>query len=172
MQDIGHLILPALRGIQALFSLVTLALSATIIHWYDTHITPDNTPKSFLFLVFSGVFTILFVVPYVVFAPKHFPELVNAYASLVLEAITLIFWFAGFVAGSVYLGQIDRCRGAICTNAKASVVFAALLWYYSSDHSSLSTNHWAGSFSASPSISQSSTASSTPHLTRAPVRHD
>lgn len=129
MQDIGHFILPALRAVQGLFSLVTLALGATIIHWYDTHITLDNTPKSFLFLVFSGVFTVLLVVPYLVFAPKHFPELVNAYASLALEAITLIFWFAGFVSGAVYFNNIDRCRGTICTNAKAGVVFAALIWY-------------------------------------------
>lgn len=40
----------------------------------------------------------------------------------------MIFWFAGFIALAVFLG--DRlCYGDVCSAAKAADVFAAFEWY-------------------------------------------
>lgn len=50
------------------------------------------------------------------------------YAILAVDAVTMIFWFAGFIALAVFLG--DRvCYGNVCNCAKTAAVFAAFEWY-------------------------------------------
>jgi len=44
-----------------------------------------------------------------------------------VETLTMLFWFAGFVALAVFLG--DRvCFGHVCSAAKAAAVFGAFEW--------------------------------------------
>jgi hypothetical protein len=45
---------------------------------------------------------------------------------LALEIIVTIFYFAGFVALSVFLSKLLFCRGSVCAAARAAAVFAAL----------------------------------------------
>ena len=52
----------------------------------------------------------------------------HKFAILGVEASTMIFWFAGFIALAVFLS--DRvCFGHVCSAAKAAAVFAAFEWY-------------------------------------------
>lgn len=117
-----------LRITQALLSLLSLALNASVIHFFNTHKFIGSAPGYLPFLTFTGVWTLLISIPYTTFAPPYFPAYINRYASLAFELVTTIFWFAGFIAGAVWLGTIDVCAGLICNNARAGVVFAALVW--------------------------------------------
>lgn len=48
---------------------------------------------------------------------------------LVVEALTTIFWFAGFIAVAVYIGRGDCGRGfGPCKAEKAAVVLGAIEW--------------------------------------------
>jgi hypothetical protein len=50
---------------------------------------------------------------------------------LVIESLTTIFWFAGFIALAVFLGDGRSCDGSWgpCRAAEAGDVFAAFEWY-------------------------------------------
>jgi hypothetical protein len=40
----------------------------------------------------------------------------------------MLFYFAGFIALSVFLGKLVYCRGSVCAAARADAVFAAFSW--------------------------------------------
>lgn len=89
-------------------------------HWYDW------SPSQVNFLVFTSVWTLL-ALAYLVIAPWKFPTAAHKYAVLAVEALTMLFWFAGFIALAVFL--TDRpCYGTVCNDAKALTVFAAFEW--------------------------------------------
>lgn len=49
----------------------------------------------------------------------------------------MLFYFAGFVAVSVFLGKLLFCRGSVCGAARADAVFAAFNWLLWSGSSAL-----------------------------------
>ena len=55
-------------------------------------------------------------------------KLAHTYAMLGVEALTMLFWFAGFIAMAVYVGRITICIGNVCRALRAVVVFAAFEW--------------------------------------------
>lgn len=56
-----------------------------------------------------------------------FAAAAHKFGILAAEALTMLFWFAGFIAMAVWL--TDRlCYGSICNAAKAATVFAAFTW--------------------------------------------
>ncbi|KAK5087928.1 hypothetical protein LTR05_002144 [Lithohypha guttulata] len=114
--------------LQTVLALIALGLNASVIHYFNTHEGLGSPPGYLVFLVFTSTFTILISIPYTTFAPTYFPAYINRYTSLVIELISTIFWFSGFVAGAVWLGKLDLCAGLICHNARAGVVFAALMF--------------------------------------------
>ena len=87
-----------------------------------------DSPSQFNFLIFCGVWTALLAVPYLTLAPRLYAPSAHKLAILAVEAITMIFWFAGFIAGAVYLDDLVFCDGSFCSSAKAGVVFAAFEW--------------------------------------------
>ncbi|KAK5072548.1 hypothetical protein LTR64_004978 [Lithohypha guttulata] len=114
--------------LQTVLALIALGLNASVIHYFNTHEGLGGPPGYLVFLVFTSTFTILISIPYTTFAPTYFPAYINRYTSLVVELISTIFWFSGFVAGAVWLGKLDVCAGLICHNARAGVVFAAMMF--------------------------------------------
>jgi hypothetical protein len=52
----------------------------------------------------------------------------HPYAHLGLELLNVLFYFAGFIALSVFLGKLLFCRGSVCAAARADAVFAAFNW--------------------------------------------
>ena len=87
------------------------------------------SPAEINFLLFSAVWTLLALI-YVVgttVQTLRINRFANRYAVLALDALTMTFWFGGFVALAVFLGA-RVCFGNVCNVAKAGVAFAALEW--------------------------------------------
>lgn len=87
------------------------------------------SPSQANFLLFCSIWTIL-ALAYLVLAPTRFPATAHKFGILAAEAITMLFWFAGFIALAVLLTDIG-CGDSwgVCRAAEAAVVFAAFEWY-------------------------------------------
>ncbi|KAF2866382.1 membrane-associating domain-containing protein [Massariosphaeria phaeospora] len=111
-----------LRAVQALFSIIVLGLTAYLVDasWW--------TPDSVNFMLFTSVWTLL-AVAYLVLAPSRFPAAAHKYAIAGVEALTMIFWFAAWVAVASLWGDFS-CTGhsAWCSSGTAAIVFAAFTW--------------------------------------------
>jgi len=80
------------------------------------------------FLLFCSVWTLL-AVAYLVLAPSRFPAAAHKYAILGVEAVTMIFWFAGWVAVAALWGDVQcGSQGGICGAGTAAIVFGAFVW--------------------------------------------
>lgn len=66
---------------------------------------------------------------YLAVAQLKFPHLAPAIAVLALDALTMLFWFAGFIALAVYHSNLGECRGRVCDDLVAAIVFGAFNWY-------------------------------------------
>ncbi|MCJ1307255.1 hypothetical protein MMC25_000901 [Agyrium rufum] len=117
-----------LRAAQALFAIIVLGLSASVANYYPTRSFGATTsPSQINFLIFNAVWTLLFLV-YSSIVPVYLPRLANKFAILALETLTMLFWFAGFVALAVFVSSLSICSGNVCRSAQAAIVFAAFEW--------------------------------------------
>jgi len=119
------LLLP-LRIVQAVFAVVVLGLSAYVAHWYDAD-TLTASPSQINFMIFVPLFSLLSIA-YLELAPRFAKRASHAYAHFAIECILTVFYFAGFVALSVFLSKLLFCRGSVCAAARADAVFAAFSW--------------------------------------------
>jgi hypothetical protein len=79
--------------------------------------------------LFCSVITLI-TLAYLIVVPMRFAETKLNHAGIItgVEGLTMVFWFAGFVALAVFLG--DRvCFGHVCSAAKAAAAFGAFEWY-------------------------------------------
>lgn len=114
------------------FSSVTSQLnsnSRTVSSWWSTH-WRQSSPMEINFLIFTPTWTVLALAPLLV-VPLRLPHLLASapakWAMLALEGLTMVYWFGGFVALSVFLS--DRiCFGLVCDVARASTAISALNW--------------------------------------------
>ncbi|KAK4990269.1 hypothetical protein LTR66_001706 [Elasticomyces elasticus] len=126
-----------LRIAQALFAIIVFALTAfgtlaagtaqrALAHWWHEfyHAT---APSQVGFLLFTSIWTILALL-FLILAPWKFPAAAHKFAILGVEAITTLFWFAGFIAQAVFLSHSTACYGHVCSSAKAAAVFGAFEW--------------------------------------------
>lgn len=81
------------------------------------------------FMLFNGVWTPFVAVPFLVFAPTYFPNLAHRLILVGVELVTMIFWFAGFIALAVALPAASFCYGSVCNSLQAATVFGAFEWY-------------------------------------------
>lgn len=98
----------------------------TVANWWSGqwHQFP---PLEVDFLIITAVWTLL-ALAYLVVAPARFPVAAHKSGILAAEALTMLFWFAGFIALAIFLS--DRvCFGTVCSVAKAGTAFAAFEWY-------------------------------------------
>ncbi|KAI9815690.1 MAG: hypothetical protein M1827_002086 [Pycnora praestabilis] len=116
-----------LRIVQALFALIVLALTAYVAHWF--HEVGASSPSQDNFLLFSSIWTFL-ALAYLTLTPWMMPSLAHKFGVLAVEAITMLFWFAGFIALAVYINGnlFDFCSGGVCSAIKAACVFGAFEW--------------------------------------------
>jgi len=121
----GILILP-IRAVQAVFSIIVLGtLAYAADRFWDS-------PSEINFLIFVSVWTLL-ALAYLIVAPMKFQQFAHKWAILGVEAVTMIFWFAGFIALADLLGDA-RCgsragrRSGVCRSSIAGCVFAAFEW--------------------------------------------
>lgn len=80
------------------------------------------------FLLFLGCWTAFVAVPYLTIAPIWFPRLAHHYVIPAVEVITMIFWFAGFIAMGAMLPPPRWCHGSACSSLQAATVFGAFEW--------------------------------------------
>lgn len=139
-----------LRVLQAIFAIVVLGLTGygkfslpstlplqskkltplppIVAHWWSSY-WHTSSPPQISFLLFTAIWTLL-ALTYLLIIPHRFSNTLLADPKLVLavEAVTMLFWFAGFVALAVFLA--DRvCFGRVCAAAKAAAVFGGFAWY-------------------------------------------
>jgi len=114
-----------LRIVQAVFAVIVLGLMAYAADDWAYWWSPDQVN----FLLFTSVWTLLALL-YLVLAPTHYPVAAHKYGILFAEAVTMIFWFAGFVALAVLLNNVGcgHSTWGVCKASVAGDVFGALLW--------------------------------------------
>jgi hypothetical protein len=79
------------------------------------------------FMLFNSVWTLL-VLAYLALTPLYFAHSFHALAALILEWITMIFWFAGSIALATFWGS-PRCDGnTYCGSTDAAIAFGFFLW--------------------------------------------
>ncbi|PMD15512.1 hypothetical protein NA56DRAFT_634713 [Hyaloscypha hepaticicola] len=118
-----------IRAIQGLFAVIVLGLlaysSSDWAWWWS--------PSQINFLIFTSVWTILALV-YLIIAPARYPTAAHKFGILAAEVLTMLFWFAGFIALAVLLTDVGCSAGGAghwwgpCRAAIAGDVFAAFEW--------------------------------------------
>jgi len=127
-----------LRILQAIFTVVVLGLTGYVSNWWSGY-WHSYSPSEINFLIFASVWTILALV-YLIIAPWKAPAAAHKFGILAAEVLTMIFWFAGFIALAAFLS--DRtCFGKVCSCAKAAVAFAAFEWAFFAATTVLAATH-------------------------------
>ncbi|MCJ1451427.1 hypothetical protein MMC28_001764 [Mycoblastus sanguinarius] len=124
-----------LRIIQLILAIISLGLNSYITSWYIHHTKTHTSPSQAPFLIFTSAFTLL-TLPYLFLNPalSHTHEkkpngpYFNKWAVLALDTLTMLFWFAGFIALADFHGGLIICAGHVCTFMFAGVVVGALAW--------------------------------------------
>ncbi|KAG9543660.1 hypothetical protein KCU77_g18951, partial [Aureobasidium melanogenum] len=116
-----NFILP-IRIAQVIIALIVLGTSA-----YVTSSFHNGSPSSINFLVFSSVWTLLALI-YLSLTSWKLERFAHPWIICGVESLTMLFWFAGFIAAAVYLSDLITCAGKACSSAKAATVFAAFEW--------------------------------------------
>ncbi len=79
-------------------------------------------------MLFNSIWSLL-VLAYVGLAPLYCTRIFHRLASLALEAITMLFWFAGSIALAVFVGGPYYCGNSnYCRVLEAAVAFGFFLW--------------------------------------------
>lgn len=88
------------------------------------------SPHSVNFMLFASIWTLL-AVAYLVLSPTRFPKAAHKFAIGAVEFLTMLFWFAAFVAVAVRWGNAwwAGYRGTFYGAGVAAIVFSAFLWY-------------------------------------------
>lgn len=75
----------------------------------------------------KGIWSLL-VIAYLIISSKFLPELYNYWAQAVAEGVTIVFWFAGFIALATTLGAESRPHISWYKTGAAACAFAAFTW--------------------------------------------
>lgn len=120
-----------IRGVQVVFAIIVLGLTAYLV---DHYTTPRGSwsPHSLNFMLFTSVWTLL-AVAYLTLAPTRFPRAAHKFAIAAVEFLTMLFWFAAFIAVAVlwrdiYYWSYYGYHGTFHNSGIAAIVFGAFLW--------------------------------------------
>lgn len=80
------------------------------------------------YVLFLACWTTFVATPYVTAAPIYAPRLAHRFVIPAVEVITMIFWFAGFVALGAELPRPAGCVWSTCHALQAATVFGAFEW--------------------------------------------
>jgi len=90
-----------LRGLQLLLAIIVLGLAGE-----TTNTEPTDRSN---FMIFVAVWTIL-VVFYFMLAPRFFPAAAHNLAKVGVDSLTMLFWFASFIAMAVLMRNVRLTR--------------------------------------------------------------
>jgi hypothetical protein len=76
------------------------------------------------FLVFTSIWTLLALI-YLSLTSWKLERFAHPWIVCGVESLTMLFWFAGFIADAVFIAHLNTCAGRACSAAKAATVFAA-----------------------------------------------
>ncbi|KAI0972900.1 membrane-associating domain-containing protein [Xylaria arbuscula] len=122
-------IILGLRVAQFTFAFIVLGLSAFVVNWYNVD-TMSVPPAQVGWPLFVSLFTIISLGA-LEGLPRFVPRFFHPYAALALEFSNALFYLAGFIALSTFMGGLLYCRGSVCGSARADVafmIFEFLLW--------------------------------------------
>ncbi|KAH8691117.1 membrane-associating domain-containing protein [Talaromyces proteolyticus] len=114
------------RIVQAVFAIIILGLTAYVVnvelswYWYSS--------GTVNFDLFNSIWTLVIALPYLSLVPVFFSNLSHVYAVLAVEIVTMIFWFAGFIALGALLPPPRACHSGPCSSLQAATVFASFEW--------------------------------------------
>ncbi|PVI08627.1 hypothetical protein DM02DRAFT_647964 [Periconia macrospinosa] len=117
------------RGVQFVLSTTVLGMMAYVASWWSTH-WRQMSPVEVNFMIFSPVWSLIALAALIV-VPMKMPAVAEQTGPkiglFVLELVTSLYWFGGFIALAVFLN--DRiCFGTVCTVAKAGTALSAVNW--------------------------------------------
>ncbi|KAH7313032.1 membrane-associating domain-containing protein [Rhexocercosporidium sp. MPI-PUGE-AT-0058] len=112
-----------LRILQAIFSIIVLALSSYVA--FIQNQTGYHSATQINFLIFVPSFSILSLL-FLELAPRFAPKVSNQYVMFGIQGLISGLYLGGFIALSVFLSKLIFCQGGICTAARADAVFGAL----------------------------------------------
>lgn len=105
----------------------TVAHYTNQIYYNYVYYSDGDVPSELSFIVFVSVWTMVVSI-YLLVAPLKFPRLAPVIAVLALDALTMLFWFAAFIALAVWKSNLSFCWGRICQTIVAGIVFGAFEW--------------------------------------------
>jgi len=133
-----------LRIAQMIFGIIVLGLTAYLVYgithtcvydydiYGDFYCTTVSSPGHINFNVFCGVWTFLICLYLIPAAFKT--TLHHSIAVLVLDALSVVFWFAGFIALAVFTGYYAVFTGDDFSSGfgilVAAAIFGALEWIF------------------------------------------
>jgi hypothetical protein len=115
------------------FPPITHVNTPAVVDASDVSWVTNQTPSlrnSLAFMLFTSLWTLL-AVAYLVISPRRFPAAAHEYAIIAVEFLTMLFWFAAFVAVASNVGTVGYSfweYTALYKVAVAAVVFSALVW--------------------------------------------
>ncbi|KAJ5939878.1 hypothetical protein N7516_000046 [Penicillium verrucosum] len=118
------------RAVQALFGVIVIGLTGYVVSTFYNEWSYSNTVN---FLLFLGCWTTFVAVPYLVISPIWLPRLAHHHIIPAVEVITMIFWFAGFIAMGAMLPS-PRWRygshGSAYSSLQAATIFGSFECYF------------------------------------------
>jgi hypothetical protein len=117
-------LLLGLRGAQFVLGFIVFCMSCYTVNKSGGEIDEAN------FMLFNGLWTFLLAVPYLALCVKFFPDLAHKFILVAVDAVTMIFWFAGFIALGAELPGPKACTGSPCHSLQAITVFGAFEWVF------------------------------------------
>ncbi|KAJ9295307.1 hypothetical protein DTO271G3_6130 [Paecilomyces variotii] len=115
------------RAVQAIFAIIVLGLTAYVISVFDDEDFGFSS-DALNFMLFTSVWTLLVATPYLALSPVYVPQMAHRFAIVGMEAVTMIFWFAAFIALAALLPPPEACHSSPCRSSQAATVFGAFEW--------------------------------------------
>lgn len=104
------------------------AHTKTVANKFDELSFYDDVPSEVSFIVFASVWTMVVTI-YLLVASLKFPKLAPVIVVLALNAVTMLFWFAAFIALAVWKSNhFRKCHVRFCDTIVAGIVFGAFEW--------------------------------------------
>ncbi|KAL8679979.1 MAG: hypothetical protein Q9186_003795 [Xanthomendoza sp. 1 TL-2023] len=129
-----------LRGLQTLFAIISLGLNAYLC---SNNAFYRSSPSQINFLLFTSIWTLFPALPFLAFGTRFLPANANSkIAHVAMDAVTMLFWFAGFIALAVWYNDLPFCYGKVCNVIVASIVFGAFEWILFSISTAFSALDW------------------------------
>ncbi|CAM1510428.1 Fc.00g007630.m01.CDS01 [Cosmosporella sp. VM-42] len=119
----GRAIVNSLRVFQVFLAVANIALSAYVVNWFNEG-SRIASPSPYNFFIFAPVFSIFSII-YLEATPRYAPRASHPIAALAVELTNSIFYFAGFIALTIFLSHLVFCHGTVCTTGRADAVVAA-----------------------------------------------